>query len=1311
MIDKLSASPLLGSRAPALARKGLESAPTQPQDAVDWSGQEAGFRSATPASMAAEMKNAEKPQVKSHGGLAETARKVGMGAALALTAVVGMAGVANAQTSQAQVQVTQQNAATRQMTLADAVRAALPGRDQTPVRVNNVQEVVNQFQAGRQIYVVGNPQYQGQTFSAADYAKFEQVMKDHPNAYVVLIAQSSDVKGDDYVLSRGIGNSDAFKSNVDERTGDKNGEVFMIYFKVTDQNFINRTGKDRGMFMRSENLLDEAGVGEANFVDRETLQNRDLFNTYIDGIKAGQDVPTALRGVLDKVDRGVTTYINNFVQGAQTQLTSARGALTNVEPKISAFQKKHGDRGELGRPDVASWRSRLDQAQTQINNRDFAGALQTAKSVQASITGYEQAISNFENAPGVAQQAQLLISQAEQQLPGLEDNGPAQAARRNIDEAKAALGQFQASYDANNPNYQQHLNRATELSQSAVDKVAASKSQTQSIENVKKYGSAAVAAVTLVTGIALNYYARERKKEAEGEVDTQLAALGDRSKELIRIMNEEDYGDISKYTGMTQKLANELIASTAETLAHMGGGEKFIAEAKSLIAGKSVGQRLKNMFFRGNFDKAIDLMTNPDQKLPYDLSDSKRTELDKGSRAEGWREQILASVPAQPFEDSMLGILSQMEQGGVRNDKLVTTIQQKAKEVGTYLTQVKGEAEQVQGNSLKLQEQGKEDGLFVAPSVTKRLLPTVLGDQTQLGLIAKGNEVKQSDPIRAWEEFGDTSRRMAQDGSQIVAVGQQARQDLLPALKSADEALHPHQVQTAWAHSKKDEFSLALDRTGEKAVQQPVGEAVTQIQKDIVALQARVETVVEQDTERREVSPKLISEAESDVETARQGLASALQAAGVFAGGKPEQVLREPDRDPTTQTDKSHKDWDAIKPNLDTGNIEQAGVHLQNIRQQTELAHQLVKESREALSNYTTTAEERRSRRENIEASIGQTYAGSLERIKSAYAATAQKLVAAEVRQSSTSKVDTVADYLTEAGKELDTSGSLNSQAQGNYERAYLLTSRDQLIDSDIQLRTAQANLDAITTAEKVLGNHQKAAEEELSALTGRLGGTATKSNDSYVRNQAKSLVQQAQAELQKAKAAVGAKPADPYAAKQALSVVENLRTQAEGSISSDHRAFTAANSAISSAESAIRSAESEIHSVSGKSWSTYISDFGGVSHSVSSSDLSGARSYLNSAESELSSARSKMLNKEYEEAKSDADQSVSKSRSAESEASSVESREHRQYLSMVAAGEAEAARRRKEREDAQNHNSGGGGGGGGGSSGGGGSGSTGGGW
>lgn len=1327
MIDKTSilvgSSPLLSSRPPSRSPK--ESAPETPCDSVEWAGG-VSFRSseemvsrapknkpeaskpqakpAVPATLTMledDLKAAEKPVAK-HQGWGDIGRKVGLGAALALTGLVGLSGVANAQ--QVNVQHVPAQGQT-QMTLVDAVRASQPQRDTTPVRVNSVQDVVNQYTAQRQIYVVGNPQYQGRTLGSQDFARFEEVMKDHPNAYVVLIEQSSNVRQNDYDLSRGIGNSSQFQSVVDGETGQKNGAVFMIYFKVTDQGFIQRTGKDRAIYMRSETLLDEAGVGEGNFVDRETLQNRELMNSYVSAIQSGQDVPGALDAVMNRVDQGVETYLTQTVQGAESKITSAQGALRQVESKVRSFQREHGDHGELGKPDVEGWRSQLEEAQSRLAQRDFAGASRLAQSVQSSISSYEQAIGNFQNAPALAQEIQALINQAEQQIPNLPENGQRSQAERYAAHARTNLERFQASYDANNTDYQDQLTNAQRSAQSAVESVQASRDHAENMKNLKIYGSAAIGGALLITGVILNSNARGRKREANAELDKALGLVGERSKELIRVMNSADYNDISQYTGMTQKLANDLIASTADSLALMGGGEKFLAEAQGLIQGNTLGQRLQNMFFRTNFDEAIELLTEPDQKLPFDLSDSQQVDLESGSRAEVWRQQLLASVPAQPFQESFQSVIEQMAARGVKNDGLVTTIQTKSNEVGTYLDQVKGDAEKVQKDSLLLQEQGKDDDLFVSPSVTRRLLPTVLGDETQPGLLAKGHEVKQTDPVRAWDEFGDTSKRMANEGAQIVQVGQSSRQNLLPALNAADQALHPHDVKTDWAHSKKKELSIELDRAGEKAVREPVAEAVHDLNRQIENLQARVETVVEHDLERREVSPKLISSAESDVETARQGLFQALQASGVFENGSPDKVLREPDRDPTDLTLKSHEDWGNIKPNLDAGKIEQSGELLGKIRSQTAQAHQLVKESRDALNNYTATAEERRSRRDNISESLKTSYSDSLQRIQAGYAATAQKLVVAEVQSSATSKVDTVGDFLSRSQSQLESAGSLNLQAQKNYAQAYLLTSRDQLNSSDSEMRTAQANLDAIVSAERLLGQHQAAVEGELSALQGRVSGTQGKSNEHYVRRKAKSLVDDTKTQLEVARAAVQKKPADPYAARQALAVVENLRTQAESAISSDHRAYEGARSAISSAEREIRDAESEISSVARKSWSTYVSGYGSVSHSVSYSDLHSARSYLDSARRELSDANSQMTRQEYEQAKSDADSASSQARSAESAAERVESNEYSHYLGLVSSAKAKAER------DEQNSSGGGSSGGGGGGGGGGGSGSTGGGW
>lgn len=1304
----------LAGLSPLLSRRPADGVPKESQvaceqDTVEWAGG-VGFRSSEdqvtgPRSPRSELEAAQKSP-RSTRGWSDVGRKVGLGAALAVTGLVGLSGVAQAQAlpaQQVQQMVVSQTGQQAPMTLVQALQSSQPVRDTTPVRVSTVRDAVNQFSAQRQIYVVGNPQYQGRAFSSEDFARFQEVMREHPNAYVVLIEQSSNVRQDDYDLSRGIGNSAQFTSVVDAETGEKNGALFMIYFKVTDQGFIQRTGKDRAIYLRTESLLDEAGVGEGNFVDRETLQNRELMNVYVNAIQSGRDVPGALNSVMDRMDQGVQTYLNNTVQGAETKVNSAQEALQRVQPKVRQFQNQHGRQGELGNPDVTGWQSQIQDARSRLQQRDFAGAARIAQSVQNSIVNYEQAIGSFQNAPALAQEIQVLIQQAEQAIPGLPNNGPRAQAERNVQLAKGSLEQYRASHQANSSDYQTHLQAARTSAQSAVRNTEASRSQAEQMRNLKIYGSAALGGALLVTGLVLNHRARSRKGEANAALEEALEKVGDRSKELIRIMQQGSYEEISQYTGMTQKLANELIESTADSLALMGGSEKILAQAQDLIVGNTLGRRLENLFLRGNFNDAVALLTEPDKQVNFELADANLAKITPETPADHWRQQILASVPSREYRDSLLGVIERMGVHAQKNESIVTNIQSKSQEVGAYLDDIRKEGQQVESRSRQLQESGQADGLFVADSVTRRLLPTVLGDETQPGLLARGHEVKKSDPVRAWEEFGDSARRMTEDGDRIVRIGKEARTNLLPALESGDQQLHPHGVQTNWAHSKKKELSLDLHRAGERATQAPVGEQLQQIDREVARLQSRVETVVEQDQERREVSPGLIAEAESDVATARQGLCQALQAAGVFVGGTPDQVLREPDRDPTTLTQKSHRDLENVKPALDTGNIEVAGNLLANIRNQSAGAHQLVKQSREAFNSYTATAEERESRRENLSERLQGPYSDSLKRIRQQFAETAQAKVAPEVHNALTSKVATVGEYLRQAETQLESAGSLNLQAQGSYERAYLLTSRDQLALSDSQMRGAAANLEAVVAAEKRLGEHQQAAEKELNDLQSRVSSTQNKSKEHYVRRQAKDLVDNTRTQLEKARAAVQQKPADPYAAKEALASVEKLRKQAETAISSDHQAYESARSAIQSAERAIQSAESEIRSVASKSWSTYVSGYGSVSHSVSHSDLYRARSYADGARSEMSQSQSLMSRQDYEEAKRRADRARSEAGSAQSEAQRVERSEYSTYMSKVSSAKSQAS--------SSSGGSSGGGSSGGGSGGGGGSGSTGGGW
>ncbi|MBS2034853.1 hypothetical protein JST97_07690 [bacterium] len=1218
---------------------------TQVKDPSDgWAGGVGPAKEQKPALPQSETQGAESQKSSGH----HTALKVALGTLGVAGALVGMA-----QQAQAQVRPAQSVAP---RSLADQVR------DTRPVFAGSVNEVVNQFNAGRQIYVVGNPQYNGQNL---DLKQFQDVFAKHPNAYIVLIGESDNVKSDDYNLSRGIANSAQFQSVVDKETGQKNGAVFMVYFKVTDQKFIQQTGKTRAIYMRSEQLLDDAGVGENNFVDRETLEPRSLMQTYVSAVQSGQSVPQAFSQVLDKIDAGANSFVASTVRGATQAVDQAGERYKSVEKEVKDFRKAHGEKGSLAQPDMDAWKNRLENARKQLKSGDYAAATENAKALQTQISAYESQLSQFAQAPAQAQEISRQISSLQLEVDKLPQNGQAEQARTSLGQAKAALSAYQQKYDSNELNFQADLDTARTAAQSTSQHISASRSDEATARNLKLYGSSALGVGLIATALILNYRARGRRKESEKEMDEALAALGERSKELIRVMNEADVSQIASYTGTTQKLAKDLLTHTADALALMGGGEKVLAEARQLIKGDSFGSRLKNMFSKGNFDKAIELLTDKDQQVPYELNDSKQVNLEKGSKADAWRDYLLSTVTGKAGQESFVNMLDKLSSLAASNEKTTQVLLKESREVGAYLDGVKDKNHAMGADSEALQKSGQEDHFFTAPTLTSRVVPYV--DQ----LIEKGHAIKGTDPFRARQEFGEVSERMIADGHAIIEVGTFGRNHTLPVLAQADEALHPHQIVTDWAHLRKEELSIALDREGEKSLQQEVNDQVKQIKSDLEALEHRIQTVVQLDDKRWNLAQPQISDADQAIKTAREGLCKALQAAGVFKDGTPDRVLREPDRDPSAPLYQAQQNYDAIKPLLDQGNVEEPSTHLKNVASLTRQAGDLVKDTRAAFEAYPADSGERVNRHQSISNSIPNKYQPSLERIQKTYTESAQKSVVGEVSSSGSSRVGTVSEFLDKTFQLLDKAKSITEHAAFNYDRAHLLEARDELAQVNNILVQGQVNLDAITGGEATLARRQAEAEQGLKDLTARIAGTDKNSEAVYVRAKAKDLLKQVQARLEESKPVVFQKPASPYEALNFLASVESLRTQVENTISFDHAAYDAANSAIAQAKSLIQTADAEVDKAARTGWSQNISGYGPVQNSVNSNDLNPARRSIEEARSQTSGAEGQLGPQKYEDAKAVAESAQNSAQKARQQAAAVVSAAQAVFNQMVSGGEA----------------------------------------
>ena len=1178
-------------------------APAVPQDG--WSGSAAPATSAgRPTGTASSLQRAE---VNSEHG-----RVTGMKVALGLTglAAAGL-GMLSAAPAQAQVRL----------------QATPARRDTQPVRANSAADVVRQFDASRPIYVIGDPQFRGQSLGSDGYRELQNVMKKHPHSFVVLVAQSDDVKGDDATLSRGIGNSSAFKSLGNPETGEPDGNVIMVYFKVTDQKFVDTTGKDRAIYMRSEQLLDDARVGENDFLDRFTLTPGKLMNAYTGVVGNGGTVPAALGAVLDQVDAGVETHLRDGVRAAQATVDQAAGKFEQVSAQAQAFKREHGAGGKLGAAPVESWQGKLAEARSELKAHHYARASELARSLQNELGLYTDALNAWSAGPIQAQQIAAELEKV--QNDAAISIGPAAS---HLDKARASLAAYQQLHDAQETGFAGHLKSAASEVQLARESLTETRASAAAVRNMKIYGSAAVGAALLVTTALLAMRANKSRKQAQGELDAALGRMAERSKAVIDVMNQSDVAQMAAFTGTTQKTAQALMASTAEALALMGGADKVLDEARGLIAGTSVGTRLKNLLTTSSFENAVQLLTDPNRQVPFELKDAASLPLEAGSRADAWRQHLLAGTVSKPAQQCFLQMLDQLGKLAKSNGENTELLLRESRQVGAYLDSVRDRGKQARQASEQLVSAGQADGLFTAPSIGLRLLPAV--DET----VDHGHAVKGSDPFRARQEFGAAGERMLDDADQILETGHYGRSSTLPKLNQADERLQAHEIDTGWAHAAAEELSLALDRSGEAAVRNEVAPQVQALKLKLVALESRLASVVDLDEQRWNTAAPRLKAAEEEVARARQELCQALQSAGVFQNGTPDRVLRESDRDPDASIYQARQHYTAVKPLLDVGDVQQPPAHLDAVTVHSGAALTLVSDSRQALAAYPTDSQERRTRRAGQLAAIDATYSPSLGRLSSRFSEHAQRAVVPEVSAADTTPARIVSDFLASSQGLLDRTARLSDKARQDYEAAQLLTARDGLSKADALLGESQKDLAAIVSAERLLGQHQSSAEAELKSLGQRLADTEGRAGAVYVRQPARQALKQTQSSHQALPPVVEQQPASPYEARAAVSASEALRMATEALIDGDHRAFDAANTAVSFSYSLIDTAAAEIEKAARTGWQQIVPGYGQVEHSVDGGQLATARATLDSARSALKQAEARLPAQAYEQAKADAE-------------------------------------------------------------------------
>ncbi|MEW6277049.1 MAG: hypothetical protein AB1758_00400, partial [Candidatus Eremiobacterota bacterium] len=1090
--------------------------------------------------------------------------QVGLGAALVLT---GVAAPFLAPTSASAATVAMQNQA--------------QNRDTTPVRLGKVQDVVNQFTAERQIYVVGNPSVDGKKLKEADFQKLAEVARKHPNVYIVLVDGSRNIERDDHALSRGVANSSAFQSVVDERTGERVGVVFMIYTNVKDSGFKEDTGKDRAIFMRAEELPDRLGVGEDAFAS-ERGEPRELMKLYIDTYKSGKGMHGGLDAVATRVNEKIDQHVTALIGGAQTAVDQAAAAVDGVQQSIQQFREKHGEGGQLGSPNVQGWRDQLAQARQAFQQKDFNGARSRAEALQASIRTYQDAVSTFDQAPELARQVEADLKQIAADMATLKNNRDARQAHKHHEQAHQSLEAFRTAYEARDTDYITHLRTAQQEARDAAREVQESRDTTILWHNIKTYGSAALVVAALAGAVLAHRKARGRRKEAEEGVDEVAGQIAERARELRDFLNAADYHKLSSTTGRTKELADRLVETTSDALTLMGGAEKFLAESRAMIRGKTLGDKLYNQFGTRHYEEAVLLLTEYDRTLKFDAHDSTRAVLEKGTKSESWREQLLRSGDSRVYEKSLYQVLNAIQERCDEARSQLERLDSAEQDAGVAVRGVKD----VRDRAGRL---AQPDGLFAGEALNRTLLPSLLEEPSMAAALQRVD----TDPVATLEAFDRPARARLDEARQLTEAAEQARAAVLPALARLEESFQQHGLSSAWAREAAQALTRVHDQVAREAVQGPIQDRLKDLQSRVHELVARIETTLQQDEQRRTTAPALVEKVEASIASAREDLAGPL-------GVEPRAVLREPERDPDVPLQQARAHLDQVKVYLEAGDIEKAGQELENTRARAASALDLVDQTRQALERYPATLKDLEERQGGI-VQDGPQHRQPLDELRRRYAPEVFEQVAPLVGAEGS-----LLDALEHASRYARQAEEGLQQARDRFRQADVLTARDTLAEVDKAVQAGQAHLDAVPAAARLLEEKQAAVLTRLQQLEEHLETTRESLADPVVRPRTRERVREVARRLREARDLAGAEPRTPFASEQAARVAATLLERLDGSRDQDLASFQEATRAQQQAESALAAAKTRLSTARREDLTEYV-EGRTLSESLSPSDLAGA--------------------------------------------------------------------------------------------------------
>lgn len=979
------------------------------------------------------------------------------------------------------------------------------------VRIESGTSVPSVWSADHHLYVKGDIGVSEERLQELE----EWIRQNAPNWTIVLLdtaadAQFQDAEGNRYTemdavehaLGKGLPNQTPFGALTDQRTGQANGQFFVLFLK------------ERKFSYFASEAYDSRQLGEAQWQGR-------LDQPAIQAMRSGGRIVDAVKDTITSIDRQLTGRIENeaadrerrkaeraaLEKEAATAIQSAEDAVTRLEKlHQTVFAANQSASGDLARMDFAGRRVTLAEARAQP---DPQSALNTARRVESSA---RQDLAQLQQYAAASE----IFDRIKDSITDTSRHPRAGAATESLAAARQALADGRVAHANGDSRFLTELQIARQNLGYAHQSIV----RAEAFARRNRQLAIALGAILIlglaVVGLLANRRRRHVKREAADLLETWQRGLHEKTDALLALLQRTQIAVGSAATlerrglkGKTQELCRQIISDVDELFIMSGSVNGVFNRAQQLAEPGGIGGRIVNLFHGTRYRRAIHLLKeepirfSPDDGILPILRESRTP-----------RESLLGNLESyKPFELSFPDLVEKFNRLAARALDALDTVE------NSWPT-IQSEQDRLQGLLDRTREREKAlqapDGLFWAPALFADLVPAAqrdLDEATALGV---------SDPVRALDEKAPVARRQAEEADALSSALVEFRAEILPDVQLHIPVLETAGFRTGWIAAELQALSERANEIAREALARSTAEDIAGWKTAARALAERTSRAETQSNTVRKTSATAIERAVEETAKARREIAAALNLPETA-------VLHEEKFNPDDCIRRAREQLAAAEAALDRGDVDDADRAITAVEDLAGEALALLSATREALNKHEQLVSEHDTTLKRLQDDLPKK-ADLLAQMCAGYAPSALRAHADDTKEGKTiaEHAETAAARLADAGESLQKGRA--AHRSGNLLEAQLLLDRCGAMLGDATILLAE-----IAFHHTLLGETERSNAARFEEAEARRASMRTSMEDPKTMRPTLEGFDDSGRLLFRAREQSRATPADPFTVQESL--------------------------------------------------------------------------------------------------------------------------------------------------------------------------------